>query len=225
VIGRAALPRSCSLRSGWLVGERLILPPAEFAPHSRTPSAAGPLFSMTFSLCSGDFGVSPAFSSVGLSVPASSPTSLLSSSAARSSRSLPGGLASWVGARHGVPVRAVREPPLHQIGPLLRFQQPMETLGHQNPADEQAGRLPAYPPSKAFVQRPKWYNGYSPWRLIWSLILILIYPPSTRRLIRLLPRHWLNTARSSTAGAQQSGAAQGRPRIREGVECWRRTRR
>jgi hypothetical protein len=100
----------------------------------------------------------------------------------------------------------------------------MERLGHQNPTDEQAVRLPAYPPSKAFVQRPKWYNACSPWRLIWSLILILIYLPSTRRLIRLLPRNWLNTARSSTAGAQQqSGAAQGWPRIREGGVCWCRT--
>jgi hypothetical protein len=80
--------------------------------HALTPSAAGPLFSMTFSLCSGDFGVSAPFSSVGLSVPASSPTTLLSSSAARSFGPLPGGLASWVGARHGVPVRLVREPPL-----------------------------------------------------------------------------------------------------------------
>src|SRR5271157_2889610 len=101
-LGRESARAGCPCHSGR---------DARTTPHARTPSAAGPLFSITFSLCSGDFGVSPAFSSAGLSVRASSPTTLLSSSAARSSGSLPGGLASWVGARHGVTVRAVREPP------------------------------------------------------------------------------------------------------------------
>jgi hypothetical protein len=36
--------------------------------HASTPSAADALFSKTFSLCSGDFEVSLAFSSSGLSV-------------------------------------------------------------------------------------------------------------------------------------------------------------
>jgi hypothetical protein len=39
-------------------------------------------------------------------------------------------------------------------------------------------------------------------------------------LIRLLPENWPNTARSLTAGAEQSGAAKGWPKIREGGECW-----
>ena len=72
---------------------------ARTTSHAATPSAAGPLFSRTFSLCSGDFGVWAAFSSTGLSVLASSPTTLLSSSAARSSASRAG---------------AVREPPLRR---------------------------------------------------------------------------------------------------------------
>jgi hypothetical protein len=38
------------------------------ACHALTSSSTGPLFSITFWLCSGDFEVSPAFSSSGLSV-------------------------------------------------------------------------------------------------------------------------------------------------------------
>jgi len=71
-------------------------------PHPCTSAAAGPLFSITFWLCSGNFDVSGAFSSIGLSdrvkldstlgsaelkfgatSTASNPTTLLSSSGAR----------------------------------------------------------------------------------------------------------------------------------------------
>ena len=86
---------------------------ARTTPHAATPSAAGPLFSMTFSLCSGDFGVWAAFSSTGLSVPASSPTTLLSSSAARSS---------------GSAVGAVREPAVRNQTRLAQTRRPVSAI-------------------------------------------------------------------------------------------------
>jgi hypothetical protein len=94
--GLPSVPPKPSLKRG---GPRDSGRDARTTPHAATPSAAGPLFSRTFSLCSGDFGVWAAFSSAGLSVLASSPTTLLSSSAARSSASRAG---------------AVREPPLRR---------------------------------------------------------------------------------------------------------------
>ena len=114
-------------------------PGARATSHPRTAAPAGALFSITFSLCSGDFDVSPASSEGrfagwrrplpfgvcvsrreggaslpcpesqtldGVSAPASSPTSLLSSSACRLFDSSPGGILDG-------PVGAVREPPLH----------------------------------------------------------------------------------------------------------------
>ena len=143
---------------------------ARRTPHTLTPATARPLFSITFSLCSGDFEASPAISSAGLSDRASSPTTLLSSSATRSSGSGAG---------------AVREPPPPRpacswrmariiLGKLYwrrnRIER-METGLMRDALEEVEERrrspgtlltLPSSPPS-AMRQRPACPSPHTPW--------------------------------------------------------------
>jgi hypothetical protein len=74
-LGRESARAGCPCHSGR---------DARTTSHAATPSAACPLFSITFSLCSGDFEVSLAFCSAGLFLSASSPTRLLSAAERRS---------------------------------------------------------------------------------------------------------------------------------------------